>query len=117
MRAAPRLLSAMLSEVGVELKIVPTEFPAKWIEEVFRNKDYDMTIVSHTEPLDIDIYARDTYYFNYKNKLRPPSPKPARPSTRRRASRSTPRRRRSSPRTCRRCSCSSCRSSASGTRS
>jgi peptide/nickel transport system substrate-binding protein len=61
------LISAMLSEVGVDLKIVPTEFPAKWIEEVFRNKDYDMTIVSHTEPLDIDIYARDTYYFNYKS--------------------------------------------------
>jgi peptide/nickel transport system substrate-binding protein len=61
------LLSAMLSEVGVELKIIPTEFPAKWIEEVFRNKDYDVTIVSHTEPLDIDIYARDNYYFNYKN--------------------------------------------------
>ncbi|HEV2558598.1 MAG TPA: ABC transporter substrate-binding protein [Microvirga sp.] len=61
------LMAAMLSEVGVELKIVPTEFPAKWIEEVFRNKDFDMTIVSHTEPLDIDIYARDNYYFNYKN--------------------------------------------------
>lgn len=61
------LIAAMLSEVGVDLKIVPTEFPAKWIEEVFRNKDFDMTIVAHTEPLDIDIYARDTYYFNYKN--------------------------------------------------
>lgn len=61
------LLSAMFAEVGVELKIVPTEFPAKWIEEVFKNKDYDMTIVSHTEPLDIDIFARDNYYFNYKN--------------------------------------------------
>ena len=57
----------MLSEVGVTLKIVPTEFPAKWIEEVFRNKDYDVTIVAHAEPLDIDIYARDNYYFNFKN--------------------------------------------------
>jgi peptide/nickel transport system substrate-binding protein len=61
------LLSAMMAEVGVELKIIPTEFPAKWIEEVFKNKDYDVTIVSHTEPLDIDIFARDSYYFNYKN--------------------------------------------------
>ena len=61
------LLAAMLAEVGVELKIVPTEFPAKWIEEVFRDKDYDMTIVAHAEPLDIDIYARDGYYFNYQN--------------------------------------------------
>jgi peptide/nickel transport system substrate-binding protein len=61
------LLSAMLAEAGVELKIVPTEFPAKWIEEVFKAKDYDMTIVAHAEPLDMEIFARDTYYFNYKN--------------------------------------------------
>ena len=61
------LLAAMFSEVGVDLKIVPTEFPAKWIEEVFKNKDYDLTIVAHAEPLDIDIYARDNYYFNSKN--------------------------------------------------
>jgi peptide/nickel transport system substrate-binding protein len=61
------LIAAMLSEVGVEARIVPTEFPAKWIEEVFRNKDYEMTVVSHTEPLDIEIYARDNYYFNYRN--------------------------------------------------
>ncbi len=61
------LLAAMFAEVGVEARIVPTEFPAKWIEEVFRNKDYDMTIVAHAEPLDIDIYGRDNYYFQYKN--------------------------------------------------
>lgn len=61
------LISAMLAEVGVDLKIIPTEFPAKWIEGVFKNKDYDVTIVSHTEPLDIEIFARDNYYFNYKN--------------------------------------------------
>lgn len=61
------LLSAMFAEVGVDMKIVPTEFPAKWIEEVFKNKDYDVTIVAHAEPLDIDIFARDNYYFNYKN--------------------------------------------------
>jgi peptide/nickel transport system substrate-binding protein len=61
------LIAAMLSEIGVDVRIVPTEFPAKWIEEIFRNKDYEMTVVSHTEPLDIEIYARDNYYFNYKN--------------------------------------------------
>jgi peptide/nickel transport system substrate-binding protein len=26
-----------------------------------------MTIVSHTEPNDIDIYSRPDYYFNYQN--------------------------------------------------
>ena len=61
------VLSALLAEVGVELAIAPTEFPAKWIDEVFKQTDYDMTIVAHTEPLDIGIYARDKYYFNYDN--------------------------------------------------
>lgn len=40
---------------------------AQWLEQVFTNKDYDLTIVSHTEPNDINIYARDDYYFNYDN--------------------------------------------------
>ena len=30
-------------------------------------RDYDLTIVSHTEPNDIGIYARKDYYFNYHN--------------------------------------------------
>ena len=34
---------------------------------MFRNKDYDLSIIAHTEPLDIDIYARDDYYFQYRN--------------------------------------------------
>jgi peptide/nickel transport system substrate-binding protein len=32
---------------------------------VFKAKDFDLTIVSHTEPMDIGIYARDDYYFQY----------------------------------------------------
>lgn len=27
--------------------------------------DYDATIISHTEARDLDIYAREKYYFNY----------------------------------------------------
>ena len=32
---------------------------------MFRGKDYGLTIVSHTEPMDIGIYARPDYYFQY----------------------------------------------------
>ncbi len=35
--------------------------------DVFKAGNYDMTIVAHAEAMDIDIYARDPYYFNYKN--------------------------------------------------
>ena len=34
---------------------------------MFRGKDYGLTIVSHTEPMDIGIYARPDYYFQYDN--------------------------------------------------
>ncbi|MCQ8783298.1 ABC transporter substrate-binding protein [Mangrovibrevibacter kandeliae] len=61
------VLQALLAEVGVRLTIVPTEFPAKWIDEVFKRHDFDMTIVAHAEPLDIGIYARPDYYFGYRN--------------------------------------------------
>ena len=39
----------------------------QWLEQVFRGKDFDLTIVSHTEPADINIYARPDYYFQYDN--------------------------------------------------
>ena len=40
---------------------------AQWLEQVFTGKDFDLTIVSHTEPMDINIYARPDYYFQYDN--------------------------------------------------
>ena len=67
---APRsaeILQAMFAEIGVTMTIEPTEFPAKWVQDVFKGTDYDMTIVAHAEPMDLDIYARDPHYFNYKN--------------------------------------------------
>ena len=64
---AAQIMQGMFAEVGVTMNIVPSEFPAKWIEEVFTNKDYDMTIIDHAEPMDIDIYSRPGYYFNYHN--------------------------------------------------
>ncbi|HER26008.1 MAG TPA: ABC transporter substrate-binding protein, partial [Rhodospirillales bacterium] len=39
----------------------------QWLKQVFKGRDYDLTIVSHTEPMDIGIYARDNYYFDYKS--------------------------------------------------
>ncbi|MGK6311759.1 ABC transporter substrate-binding protein [Neorhizobium sp. DT-125] len=62
-----QVLQAMFAEIGVTMNIETTEFPAKWVADVMKATDYDMTIVAHAEPMDIDIYARDPYYFNYKN--------------------------------------------------
>lgn len=62
-----QILQAMFAEIGVTMNIETTEFPAKWVADVLKAADYDMTIVAHAEPMDIDIYSRDPYYFNYRN--------------------------------------------------
>ena len=55
---------ATCARSGIETEITNVEW-AQWLEQVFKGKDFDLTIVSHTEPMDIDIYARPDYYFQY----------------------------------------------------
>ncbi|WP_420404818.1 ABC transporter substrate-binding protein [Nisaea sp.] len=65
-RRGGEVIAAQLAAVGIETEIIPVEW-AQWLKQVFKSTDYDLTIVSHTEPFDIGIYARDSYYFNYKS--------------------------------------------------
>ena len=65
-RDGGQIIASQLREIGIELEIIPVEW-ADWLKQVFTDKDYDLTIVSHTEPNDIDIYSRKDYYFNYDN--------------------------------------------------
>ncbi|MCD8513270.1 MAG: ABC transporter substrate-binding protein [Nitrincola sp.] len=39
----------------------------EWMDRVFKQHDYSITLILHVEPMDINIYARDNYYFNYDN--------------------------------------------------
>ncbi|MEL6520269.1 MAG: ABC transporter substrate-binding protein [Pseudomonadota bacterium] len=63
-RRGGEIIAAQLRNVGVEVEITNVEW-AQWLEQIFRGKDFDLTIVSHTEPADINIYARPDYYFQY----------------------------------------------------
>lgn len=63
-RRGGEIVASQLREVGIETEITNMEW-AQWLETVFKGGDFDLTIVSHTEPLDIDIYARPDYYFHY----------------------------------------------------
>jgi peptide/nickel transport system substrate-binding protein len=65
-RRGGEIIADQLGKVGIKLEIIPLEW-AQWLEQVFKGKDYDLTIVSHTEPMDIGIYARPDYYFDYHN--------------------------------------------------
>jgi peptide/nickel transport system substrate-binding protein len=46
------------------LKIELIEW-GQWIERVFNNADFDLTVIGHAEPFDINIYAKPAYYFRY----------------------------------------------------
>ena len=65
-RRSGELIAAMLAEVGIRLRIENVEWAA-WLERTFKGRDFDLTLVAHTEPLDIGIYARPDYYFNYRS--------------------------------------------------
>lgn len=56
----------MLKKVGLTVKIEEVSWK-EWLTRVYQDKDYDLTVIAHTEPHDLDIYARDNYYFNYEN--------------------------------------------------
>ena len=66
-RRGGEIVAAQLRNVGIDVEISNLEW-AQWLEQVFKGKDYNLTIVSHTEPSDINIYARPDYYFQYDKK-------------------------------------------------
>jgi peptide/nickel transport system substrate-binding protein len=66
-RRGGEIVAAQLAAVGFEVEQIPVDW-GQWLSTVFQgDHDFDLTIVSHTEPLDIGIYARDDYYFGYDN--------------------------------------------------
>lgn len=66
-RRGGEIIAAQLAQVGIQAEIINVEW-AQWLESVFNGKNFGLTIVSHTEPMDIGIYARPDYYFQYDSK-------------------------------------------------
>jgi peptide/nickel transport system substrate-binding protein len=89
-RRGGEIIAEQLRAVGITVNVVPVEW-AQWLSpEVFfpspcpgvtdaegkpafkadaceASFTYDLTIVSHTEPNDIGLFARDDYYHDYDN--------------------------------------------------
>lgn len=65
-RRSGEIIAEQLASVGFSITIRPVEW-AQWLSEVFRQKKFDLTIVAHTEPNDMEIYTRENYYFGYKS--------------------------------------------------
>jgi peptide/nickel transport system substrate-binding protein len=65
-RKGGEIIAAELADVGINAKIENVEW-AQWLSGVYKGKTFDLTIISHVEPLDIGIYANPDYYFQYDN--------------------------------------------------
>jgi peptide/nickel transport system substrate-binding protein len=65
-RRAGEIIASQLAKVGVKAKIEIIEW-GQWLARVYRQADYDMTVMGHAEPFDLGIYANPDYYFRYHN--------------------------------------------------
>ena len=66
-RDGGQIVAQQLNKAGFKITIENVEWPV-WLKQVYKQKTYDLSIVSHVEPMDIGIYARPGYYFQYDNK-------------------------------------------------
>ena len=63
-RQGGEIVAAQLAKVGIVAKIENVEW-AQWLSGIFKGKNYDLTIISHVEPMDLGNYANPDYYFQY----------------------------------------------------
>lgn len=66
-RRGGEIIAALLADVGITAKIENVEW-AQWLDVAFKNKNFDMTIISHVEPNDFVKYADTDYYYQYDSK-------------------------------------------------
>lgn len=59
-------LVSAFRDIGVDLTVDPVEFPT-WLQDVYTNKDYQLSFVLHVEPRDFGNWANPEYYFGYDN--------------------------------------------------
>ncbi len=63
-RQGGEVIAAQLAKVGIIAKIENVEW-AQWLDAVYKNGNYDLTIVSHVEPFDLGNFAKPGYYWGY----------------------------------------------------
>lgn len=62
----PTFLVSSFADVGVTLKVESVDFPT-WLQNVYTNRDYDLSFVRHVEARDFGNWANPSYYFGYDN--------------------------------------------------
>ncbi|MEP6798883.1 MAG: ABC transporter substrate-binding protein, partial [Lapillicoccus sp.] len=63
-----QVVKSQLAQVGITVALDQLEFPAAWLQTVFTDHDYDMSIVAHVEPRDLGaVFGNPKYYTQYDN--------------------------------------------------
>ena len=57
------MVKSQLEQAGFKVNLDQLEFPAAWLTTVFKNADYDMSIVAHVEPRDMRSGVRNPQYY------------------------------------------------------
>ncbi|MEO8924839.1 MAG: ABC transporter substrate-binding protein [Caldimonas sp.] len=65
-RKGGEIIAAELAKIGVVAKIENVEW-AQWLSGTFKG-NFDLTVISHVEPLDFDRYGDPSYYYGYDSK-------------------------------------------------
>ena len=66
-RQGGEVVVAQLAKIGINVKIQNVEW-AQWLSGTYGGgHNYDLTIVSHVEPFDLDNYTKPDYYWGYKS--------------------------------------------------
>lgn len=60
------VLVNQLAKVGIKVKIEQIEW-GQWLSQVYREANFDMSIIGHGEPWDIGNYSNPKYYFRWDN--------------------------------------------------
>jgi len=65
-RKGGEIIASQLAKVGIVAKIENVEW-AQWLSGAFKG-NFDLTVISHVEPLDFDRYGDTSYYYGYDSK-------------------------------------------------
>ena len=65
-RRTGEVIAQQLAQVGIKADLSVVEW-GTWVQRIFLGGDYDMTIIGHSEPRDINVYGNPDYYYHYDN--------------------------------------------------
>lgn len=69
-QAVSEIVVSQLRDVGINATIRSSEFPAVWLDQVFTNHDYEMTVILAVEARDIlTVFNNPDYYIGYDNSV------------------------------------------------